>query len=226
MSAGVGVEHLQAIDEIEPAHGIAADPDARGLTDAERRELTHRLVGEGARLREHPDGPLLVDVPGHDANLAFAGGDDARAVRANEARGAALEEAAHPHHIEHRDAVGDADHQAAAGVGGLGNGVGRPDGRDENARDIGALGADGGLDRVEDRHLAVEALAAAERRHPRDHVGPVLDARARVERPGLAGDPLEDDPCVLVYENAHAWLAARRVAATIFWAPSSIDAAD
>ena len=49
------------------------------------RGLKHRLVGQRARARDDADAPLLVDEARHDADLAFAGGDDARAVRADEA---------------------------------------------------------------------------------------------------------------------------------------------
>ena len=51
----------------------------------EAGELTDRLVGERARAGDDADVAGLVDVPGHDADLALAGGDDAGAVGADEA---------------------------------------------------------------------------------------------------------------------------------------------
>ena len=43
-----------------------------------------RLVGERARARDDADVARLVDVAGHDADLALARRDDARAVRADQ----------------------------------------------------------------------------------------------------------------------------------------------
>src|SRR6185369_3704791 len=99
---GIVVEEREQIDEVHPADRIAADADARRLPDPERRELTDRLVRERARLREHADVPLLVDVPRHDADLALARRDDARAVRADEPHARAIERAARLYHVEHR----------------------------------------------------------------------------------------------------------------------------
>ena len=73
----------------------------------------HGLVGQRAAARHHADAARLVDVPRHDADLALARRDDARAVGTDQARRAALEEALDAHHIEHRNALGDADDRAA-----------------------------------------------------------------------------------------------------------------
>ena len=50
------------------------------------RQLVDRLVGQRAALRHDPDPPFLADVPRDDAGLGLAGGDEARAVRADEPR--------------------------------------------------------------------------------------------------------------------------------------------
>ena len=55
---------------------------------------------------------LLVDVARHDADLALARLDDARAVRPDEARHALLRQRVlHPHHVLLRDPLRDAHHQ-------------------------------------------------------------------------------------------------------------------
>src|SRR4029079_4427563 len=82
---GIGVEEGEDVDEVDAADGVAADADAGRLADPERRELADRLVGERAGARQDADRALLVDVARHDADLALAGGDDAGAVRADEA---------------------------------------------------------------------------------------------------------------------------------------------
>src|ERR1019366_10044258 len=81
----VRLEELEHVDEVHAAHGVSPDADARGLPDAERRELPHGLVRERPRARDDAHVAGLVDVPGHDANLAGARRDDPGAVRADEA---------------------------------------------------------------------------------------------------------------------------------------------
>src|SRR5260221_10989606 len=91
----IGVEERQDVDEVQARHRIAADADAGGLTNSEGGELAHGLVGERTRSRDDPNPSRAVDVPGHDADLASPGGDDPRAVWADEPRGLVLEPAAH-----------------------------------------------------------------------------------------------------------------------------------
>ncbi len=161
--------------------------------------------------------PILQRVP--------PGGDDAGTVGPDEPHGLALEVPAHPDHVEDGDALGDADDELAAGVDRLDDGVGRARGRHEDARGVGAGVLHGLFDGVEDGDLVVEALPAAAGRDAGDDVGAVLDAGAGVERAGLAGDALEDDPGVLVDEDAHRLKLPRAMAATIFCAPSPMEAA-
>src|SRR5437660_302570 len=79
------VEKLDGVEKCRANDGIAADADARGLADAELRQLMDGFVGERAAAADDADVALLVDAAGHDADFAFAGGDDARAVRNDEA---------------------------------------------------------------------------------------------------------------------------------------------
>ena len=65
---------------------IAADADAGGLAEAHRRGLRHRLIGERAGARDDADRAALMDMAGHDADLAFAGRDHAGAVGADQPR--------------------------------------------------------------------------------------------------------------------------------------------
>src|SRR5690606_11954322 len=104
------------------------------------------------------------------------------------------------------------------------------DRRHEDARDLGALLADGLLHGVVDRHVlrarrSLEGLPAAAGGDAGDHLGAVGEAAAGVQAARLAGDALEDDARVLVDENAHGRTPQAFTAATIFFAPSSIDAA-
>jgi len=87
---GVGVriivEKLDGIEKRSADYGIAADADAGGLADSELRQLMDGFVGQGAAAADDADVSLLVDAARHDADLAFAGRDDARAVRPDEPR--------------------------------------------------------------------------------------------------------------------------------------------
>ncbi len=75
----IGFEERQQLDEVQPLDRIAADADARGLSDAELRALPHRLVRQRAGAADDADrlargGIALreVDVAGHDPDLAAA----------------------------------------------------------------------------------------------------------------------------------------------------------
>src|SRR3546814_2949784 len=72
--------------------------------------LFRSLVRQRARARDDADLAHGVDVAGHDADLALAGGDDARAVRADQDHVLiALQRVLDPQHVQHRDALGDRD---------------------------------------------------------------------------------------------------------------------
>src|SRR5437667_11005802 len=80
------VEKLDGVEKCRANDGIAADANARGLADAELRQLMDGFVGERAAAADDANVALLVDAAGHDADFAFPRGDDARTIRADEAR--------------------------------------------------------------------------------------------------------------------------------------------
>mmetsp|Transcript_12884 Transcript_12884/g.23233 ORF Transcript_12884/g.23233 Transcript_12884/m.23233 type:complete len:239 (+) Transcript_12884:104-820(+) len=75
---------LQTIYEIRAIEGITADTHAGRLTESRHGSLVYRLVREGARSGDHADLTGHMDVSRHDADLAFAGFDDAGTVGADE----------------------------------------------------------------------------------------------------------------------------------------------
>jgi hypothetical protein len=122
----VFLEQLEAVDEVHAVDRVAADADAGGLAEAVVGRLVHRFVGQRAGARHDADLARLVDEARHDADLALARGDDARAVRSDQPAVVVVAPAALTlHHVEHRDALGDADDQLHAGVGRLQDRIGR-----------------------------------------------------------------------------------------------------
>ena len=136
-------------------------PTQSGLPDAARRQLRHRLVGQGAATRDHADASGLVNVARHDTHLGFARRNDARAIGADQGGAFAGHVAPYRHHVEDRNAVGDADDQADAGVHRLADGVGSERRRHENDAGVGAGVGHGAGHRVEQRPPQGRAAAAA-----------------------------------------------------------------
>src|SRR5205814_4910807 len=91
--------------------GVAADADAGGLADAEKGQLMDRFVSQGAAAADDADVSLLVNAAGHDADFAFAGRNNARAIGANEARFREIHGGGYADHVEDRNAFGDANDQ-------------------------------------------------------------------------------------------------------------------
>ena len=138
-----------------------------------------------------PTRPFLVNEARHDADLAFARRDDARAVRSDEARAGTGQRGLHAHHVVDRNALGDAHHQLDAGVGRFENGVGRVRGGHVDHAGGGAGLRDGIGHGVEHRQVEM-LLAAAARRDAADHLRAVLDALLGVKGALLAGEALAD----------------------------------
>src|SRR6186713_142677 len=201
----ISFKEFQHIDEVHAAHRIATDADAGALAQSLVSRLEDGFVREGAGARHDADAALFVDEARHDADLAFARRDDARAVRPDESRAGAGERGLHAHHIVDRNALGDAHHELDAGIRRLEDRVRRK--RRGHVDDAGS-GASV-LDRIGHRveHGQIEVFfATAARRDTADHLGAVLDALLAMERALLAGESLADDLGVLVYKNAHDYL--------------------
>src|SRR3954452_3428528 len=214
----IAQEHLEGVDELHPLHRIAADPDAGRLSQAGPRGLRHRLVGERSGAGYNADLARLVDVARHDTDLALARRDDARAVRPDQTRGRALQRPLNLHHVQHRDALGDADDERHLGADRLDDRVGR-----EGRRHVDHGGVAAGLlarilDGVEHRQAEVR-LPALPGRHAAHHAGAVGDRLLGVECALGAGEALADDLGGRVDQDGHQ--AAPFTAFTTFWAASA-----
>ena len=72
MRFGIFIEELDRIEMSRANDWIAADADARGLSDAELRQLMHSLICQCSAAAHDADVSLLVNPSGHDAHLAFS----------------------------------------------------------------------------------------------------------------------------------------------------------
>src|SRR5881392_1476746 len=133
---GVGVriivEKLDGVQERGADDGITADADAGGLADAELRQLMDGFVGERAAAADDADVALLVDAAGHDSDFAFTRGDDAGAVRTDEARLLEIDDGGDSHHVQGGNAFGNANDERELGVRGFEDGVGGVRRRNKN----------------------------------------------------------------------------------------------
>ena len=75
---------MEAVDEVGSGERVAADADDEGLAEAGLGGLVDGFVCEGSGAGDDADAAALVDVAGHDADLALAGGDYTGAVGADE----------------------------------------------------------------------------------------------------------------------------------------------
>ena len=105
--------------------------------------------------------------------------------------GRVLQERHRAHHVERRDAFGDADDEREAGVGGFHDRVGGKRRRHEDHRRVGAGLLHGVLHGVENRPAFVRRAALA-RRHAADDGRAVGGRLLGVEGPLAAGEALDD----------------------------------
>src|SRR5215217_4128014 len=219
----VGEQHLQHIDELCALHRVAADADRRGLAEAFAGGLENGFIGQRAGTRHDADLARLENVARHDADLALAGRHDAGAVRADQTRFRVRERSLHLHHVEHRNALGDADDERDLGLDRLADRV-----RGAGWRHVDHAGVAAGFflrlsHGIEHRQPEMRGAAFA-RRSAAHHLGAVGDRLLGMERAVLAGEALADDACVAVDEDSH--YAASFTARTIFCAASSRSSAE
>ena len=150
-----------------------------------------------------PTEPGLKMLPGMMPILHSPGVMHARAVRPDQARLRADERALDLHHVQHRDALGDADDQRDLGVDRLADRI-----RGAGRRHIDHAGSAPVLARasatVSNTGRPEMRRAALARRDAAHHLGAVGDRLLGVERAVLAGETLADDLGGLVDQDGHA----------------------
>src|SRR6267142_2368201 len=215
------VEKLDGVEERRADDGIAADADAGGLADAEFGQLVYGFVGERAAAADDADISLLVDAARHDSDFAFAGRDDAGAVGADEASLLGIHGGGDAHHVQRRDAFGDANDERNFRIRSFENGIGGIRRRDEDHGSIRSRGFRGVGDSIENGPLEMLGAAFAGG-DAADDIRSVLDHLLRVEGAFAAGEALDEQARFFVNENAHR---APPASATTFCAPSFMPSA-
>jgi hypothetical protein len=153
----------------------------------------------------------ISGATGKTLNLSVAGGDDARAVGADEdRRRAVLQKRLHLHHVKHRDAFGNGADDLQAGIRRFHDSIRGERRGDEDHRGRRAGRVHRLAHGVEDRQPVGVFRGALARRHAAHHLRPVLKASLRVKRPGRAGNPLANHFRVAVDQNAHRPRKVRR----------------
>jgi hypothetical protein len=199
----VGEEQLEHVDEVGAVDRIAADADRGGLAEALVRRLEHRLIGQRARTADDADRALLENMlPGMMPILH----SPASARRGSSGRSGATsmpgQRALDAHHVEHRNALGDADDQRNLGIDRLEDRVGgewrrnvdRPTRSRRSRRRLRAPC------RTRAGRCASCRPCPASRRRPS---WCRRRAPARCGTCRCAGHPLADDLGILVDEDAH-----------------------
>src|SRR5271169_377275 len=154
----------------------------------------------------------------HDADLALVGGDDAGAVRPDQPSLGTGQAALDPHHVENRDALGDAGNKRDFGIDRFEDRVGRKGRRHiDNAGVAPGFGARL-VNRVEHRQIEMPG-AAFSRGDAADHLGAVGDRLLRVKRTLRAGEALTQDLRRRIDQNRHQRTSLTAV--TIFCAASA-----
>ena len=159
----------------------------------------------------------------HDTDLAFVGRDHARTVGADQTRLRTLKRALDRHHVEHRDALGNAHHQRDPGIDRFEDGVGRKRRRHVDHGSLRAGAPDSLGHRVEHRQVEVRGVTLAGR-HAAHHAGAVGDRLFGMEGALRAGEALTDDLGIGVNENGHYF--ASFTAATALRAASDKSSAE
>ncbi len=150
--------------------------------------------------------------------LQASGGDDARRVGADEPGLGALQRAPHAHHVEHRNALGNADHQRNLRGNGFQHGIRGAHRRHIDDADLGTGSLHRLVHAIENRQVKMFAAALA-RRHAGHQAGAIGNSALAMKGALGAGNALANHLGIAVDEYGHLSVQAR-AAATAFSAAS------
>ena len=185
----------------------------------------HRFVSQRAGTRHDAHAAFQMDAAGHDADLAFARGDDARAIRTNKFGPVCAQRGFHVEHIQHRDSLGDADNDFDARIRRFQNRVRSKRCRHIDHRRAGSGHAGRVAHGIENRQSQMR-LPALTRCHTADHFGAVRQRLFGMKRALLAGETLANHLGILVDQDTHTASPTARCAASVRLCAAIIESPD
>ena len=178
----VGLKQRQYINKVGANNRIAADANDGALAQAQTGQRIHRFIREGAGFRDNSDWAGHSDCARNNPNFGFARREQARTVWPDQARTFHLDIFIGRHHIQRRNAFGDADDQRHARVRRFANRVWGESGWHIDDAGICAGGGNGFFDRVEHGYAPVHSfLPAAPGRNTADQIRAILQHLASVK---------------------------------------------
>jgi len=198
-SLGGGIMHkdIKAVNEVSTVEWITTNTNTESLSKANQGSLMNSLVGQGTRAGNNTDNTLLVNMSGHNTDLALAGGDNTGAVGTDQARLALADQGVlHLDHVLLGNTFSDADDQGDFRLQGLKNGGGSTGRWDVDNGGVRFYCSVGLGYRVEDGQTKMfpTSLAWA---NTSDHVGTVLNGLSGVECALLTSETLANNFGVL-----------------------------
>src|SRR5690606_24084722 len=199
----------------------AAHAYDRSLAVAGVGEPGGDFVAQGAAAGHDPHGAGLVDVVGHDADLALARRDDAEGVGPDDRRPAAAGEGGDFQGVLQGHVLSDGHHQLDARVDGLKGGISGEGSGHEQDGGGGPVQFYGLLHGVVDGD-PMDFLAFPAGGHARHDAGAVLQHLARMEAALVTGDALDYNPNLFIQQDRHQ-LPPPRASSTTRAAASSME---
>ena len=139
-----------------------------------------------------------MDKARHNTDLSLAGCDNTGTVWSDQTGPTTLHISCYLKHVEHRNTLGDTDHQIKVRINRLHNGVRRKRWRNVYDRNVSPRLALGLLYGIKERN-PLKVLSTLARCYPCYHLCAVLAARPGVKSAGLSSNALRYNACVLIY---------------------------
>ena len=178
---------------------VAPDANASGLSVPGTGNLPDRFVGQGTGAGYNPHLTGLVNIAGHNSNLALVGGDDSRTIGSDQTGTGCGQPCLDLGHIADRNALGDGNDQWNFRINCFENRIGGKGRRYINRSHIGPFPVHCFLNGVENWNRILKFLPPLSRSNASDHIGAVFHALCGVKTASTSGDSLNHESGVFIY---------------------------
>ena len=201
LSLRVVLEHFHHFHKTCTRKRVTANANAGRLSNTRVRHFPHDFVSQGSRSRNHANIASRKNVPRHDAHLAFARSNDARAVATQQSGHAIRSQSIHhPSHVRNRNPLGNQRYERKSRRFALKHRIRSKRRWNKNDRCIRSGRFNRFRNRVKD-WLAQELLAALSRGHAAHNLGSIVNHLLSVERTLTAGHTANNHFCIFIDEN-------------------------